>query len=326
MTRKAPVRIAILVYEGCLGTEVFGILDALFIANRIARAFGDLGPAPFDVRLVAVTGRTVKIAGGIPVGVTRPTGTFDLLIVPGLEIDRRVDWDAKLAPLTRELSFVRKTFASGTPVASICVGAFLLGEAGLLSDRNVTTSWMFSGELAQRYPTVHLSADAILVEDGAVITTGAVSSTFDLAIHIVKQSAGAKLATATARVALLPSPRASQAPFVDTALIERSLPSFSQSVVRWLDARLSENYDLERVARAFHVSARTLLRRVKAETGQSPLTLLQNARIDKAKRLLSTTTRSVARITDDVGYSDVATFSRLFSSRVGETPARYRRR
>lgn len=326
MPRKTPLRVAILVYEGGLGTEIFGPLDALLIANRIARAFGNTGPEPFDVHLVAVTGRSVKVAGGISVGVTRPSGAFDLLIVPGLEIDRRVDWDVKLAILKPELAFIRKTFASGTPVASICVGAFLLGEAGLLSGRNVTTSWMFSSELARRYPTAHLSADAILVEDGAVITTGAVSSTFDLAIHIVKQAMGARLATATARIALLPSPRASQAPYVDTALIAHSLPSFSQSVVQWLAARLAESYDLERVAQAFHVSSRTLLRRVKAETGESPLTLLQHARVDRAKQLLSTTTHSIARITEEVGYSDVATFSRLFARRVGETPARFRRR
>jgi transcriptional regulator GlxA family with amidase domain len=326
MTKKIPLRIAILVYEGGLGTQIFGLMDALLIANRIARAYGYTGPSPFDVHLVAVTGRSVKVAGGIPIGVSRPNGAFDLLIVPGLEIDTRVDWDAKLALFKRELAFIQKTFAAGTPVASICVGAFLLGEAGLLSGRKVTTSWMFSGELARRYPAAQLSANAILVEDGAVITTGAVSSAFDLAIHIVKQTMGAKLATATARIALLPSQRVSQAPYVDTSLIEHTLPSFSHNVVQWLSDRLAENYDLERVAQAFHVSSRTLLRRVKAETGESPLTLLQQARVDKAKRLLLSTTHSIARITEEVGYSDVATFSRLFAGQVGETPARFRRR
>lgn len=69
-----------------------------------------------------------------------------------------------------------------------------------------------------------------------------------------------------------------------------------------------------------------MLRRVKAQTNHSPLTLLQHARVDRAKRLLTSTNRSLARITEDVGYSDVATFSRLFARRVGETPARYRRR
>ena len=91
-------------------------------------------------------------------------------------------------------------------------------------------------------------------------------------------------------------------------------------------SRLTETYDLERLAQAFHVSTRTLLRRVKAQTGDSPLALLQQARVDKAKQLLSGSAWSIAQITEAVGYADVPTFSRLFASRVGETPARYRRR
>ena len=157
-------------------------------------------------------------------------------------------------------------------------------------------------------------------------STGAVSAAFDLAIHLVKKTLGAEVAAATARLALLPKPRASQAPFVDSALLANSLPSFSKNVAQWLGARLAQTYDLERLALAFHVSARTLLRRVKAQTGQSPLVLLQTARVEKAKQLLSGTSWSIARITEAVGYADVPTFSRLFASRVGETPARYRRR
>lgn len=326
MTKIKPLRIAILAYERSLGIEVFGLRDTLMIANRVARALGSTGPEPFDVDLVGLMGRSSNFAGGIRVGVSRPSGTYDLLIVPGLEIDKGVDWDATLATLQRELGFIRKTFASGTAVASICIGAFLLGEAGLLANRKATTSWMFAAELGRRYPAVHMDGDAILVEDGAVITTGAISSAFDLAMHIIKRSAGAQLASATARIGLLPSARASQAPYVDARLIESKLPLFSQNVTQWLSARLTEGYDLERLAQAFHVSSRTLLRRIKAETGTSPLTLLQRARVDKAKQLLTSTTHSLACITEAVGYSDVATFSRLFAGVVGETPARFRRR
>ena len=127
-------------------------------------------------------------------------------------------------------------------------------------------------------------------------------------------------------MALLQNPRSSQTPYVDAALVAQRKPSFSQSVAQWLNQRLAETYDPERLALAFHVSARTLLRRVKAETGHSPLTLLQLARVEKAKQLLTETTESVSRITEHIGYEDVATFSRLFAKHVGETPARYRRR
>ena len=247
--------------------------------------------------------RTVTVAGGFSVGVQKPVGVYDLLIVPGLEIRSLDGWGSRLAPLRRELAFIRKCFASGTSVAAVCVGTFLLGEAGLLEGRKATTAWLCAADLATRYPSTSLAADAVLVEDGAVTTTGAVSSAFDLAIHLVKKTLGAAVATATARMTLLSPPRASQAPFVDRALLRPSkLPTFAQGVTQWLEARLTEPYDLERLAAAFHVSPRTLLRRVKAQTGDSPLALLQQARVDKAKQLLNDSERSIAQITEAAGY------------------------
>lgn len=97
-------------------------------------------------------------------------------------------------------------------------------------------------------------------------------------------------------------------------------------MAQWLNQRLQEPYSLPRLALVFHVSPRTLMRRVKAETGHSPLTLLQQARIARAKHLLQSTRWSIAKIVEAVGYTDVATFSRLFAREVGETPARYRAR
>lgn len=331
--QRAPLRIAILAYHGCMGTEIFGVTDVLLIAGHIAASFqrarrkpASTASHPFEVQVVGLVGRSVTVAGGLTVGVQRPSGRYDLLIVPGLEIQRLDEWDHKLAPLRRELAFIRKTFAGGTPVAAVCVGTFLLGEAGLLAGRKATTAWLCAAQLASRYPAATLTADAVLVEDGAVTTTGAFSSAFDLAIHLVKKTLGAEVATATARVTLLSNTRASQTPFVDTTLLANRLPAFSEAVAQWLGERLTETYDLERLAQAFHVSARTLLRRVKTQTGQTPLSLLQQARVDKAKQLLSGCNWSLARITEAVGYADVPTFSRLFAGRVGETPARYRRR
>jgi transcriptional regulator GlxA family with amidase domain len=325
-----PFRIAILAYQGCMGTEIFAIADVLLIATHMAKAMGKTVDAPFDVQVIGLHVKSVNVAGGIAVGTKRPRGVYDLLIVPGLEVSQRGQWAKRIAPLQRELAFIQKTFARGTPVASVCVGSFLLAEAGLLHRRKATTAWLFAKELASGYPTVQVSQDAVLIEDGAVTTTGAVSSAFDLATHIVKRQLGAQVATATARVALLQNPRSSQLPYVDDTLVAAGDAllgkGFSESVKQWLKQRLAAPYDLDALAQAFHVSSRTLLRRVKAETGQSPLALLQHARVDSARKLLSTTTHSVARITEDVGYSDVATFSRLFATQVGETPAKYRRR
>lgn len=324
--RQRPMRVAVLAYAGCMGTQVFGLSEVLRLGADICRTQGARTALPFDIQVVGLHGRWVSIAGGNAIATQRPVGRFDLLIVPGLEISRQVDWDTALAPLKRELAFIRKTFAAGTAVASVCVGSFLLAEAGLLDGRKATTAWLFAPALAQRYPTVAVDAAAVLLEDAGVTTTGAVSSAFDLAIHLVKRRLGAAVATATARVSLLPDQRMSQSPFVDARMLQPDLPPFAQQVAQWLDARLAKPFQLARMAQAFCVSSSTLMRRVKTETGHTPLALLQKTRVEKAKQLLHTTSWSLARITEAVGYTDIASFSRLFTRWVGESPARYRRR
>lgn len=321
-----PLRIAVLAYPGCMGTQVFGIAEVLRLAMDIANTLRQPPHRPLDLQLIGLRGPNLTIAGGATIGTRRPRGHFDLLIVPGLEITRQVDWSRKLASLSQELAFIRKKFAAGCQVASVCVGAFLLGEAGLLDRRRATTAWLFAPSLAERYPAAKLDASRVLLEDAGVITTGAVSSAFDLAIYLVKRILGAEVASATARVSLLPDQRPSQSPFVDARLMDGPLPPFARQVAQWLEARLTEPFDLSRLSGAFCVSNSTLLRRVKAQTGQSALALLQAARVERAKQLLHTSNWSLARVTEAVGYADVASFTRLFVRLVGETPARYRRR
>lgn len=323
MTSK---RIAILAYHGCMGMELFGLCDTLLLANRVAVAIDAAAPPLFDVTVSSLGGGTVTAAGGIRIGTGKPLAMPDLLVVPGMALADRDACMATVAALGPEVAFLAKAFARGTPVAAVCVGAFLLGQAGLLDGRRATTAWLFAPELAQRFPAAMVDPAAMLVDDGGVTTTGSFSATFDLAMHLIRQHASAKVQRAVARMGLLDGGRASQAPFIDTRMLARPEGSFASSVRAWLDQRLCAPYDLKLIAAAFHVSDRTLLRRMKAETGQTPLAYLQQARVGKAKLLLESTALSVAQVTERVGYADVATFGALFKRHAGQSPAEYRRR
>ena len=330
MTTK---RIAILAYQGCMGMEVFGLCDTLLVANRVAAAFGAAGPPLFEVAVISLTGGPVKAAGALTIGTRRPARRRpDLLVIPGMELSDRASCLEPLTRLAPEVAYIARSFARGTPVAAVCVGAFLLGEAGLLDGRRATTSWLFAADFARRFPLAQVDGAALLVEDGGVATTGSFSATFDLAMHLIGQNASAKVRRAVARMTLLDERRTSQAPYVDTRMLVPALgqpgtpAAFGASVGAWLEQRLAQPYDLTVLAAAFHVSARTLLRRFKAETGVSPLAHLQQARVGKAKVLLESSGASVARVTEQVGYGDVATFGTLFKRLVGQSPAEYRRR
>jgi transcriptional regulator GlxA family with amidase domain len=314
-------RIAILAYHGCMPTQLFALVDTLRIAADIA---GDAG-VRLDVRIVALEGKEVAVAGGTRMTFPRPRGTYDFLVVPGMETTRSADWVGKLGRLQPEAAYLGAAFGRGTHVASVCVGAFLLGEAGLLDDRAVTTAWLFARELAARYPRAAVDASALLLDDRGVTTTAAVSSVFDLALYLARKFYGDDAAAATARIALLHNTRSSQTPYVDSALLPDSPASFARSLSAWFAQRLAVPYDLATVAAAFNMSPRTLMRRVKAETGLSPLTMLQHARVEQAKRVLLETTWSVAQVTESVGYQDQVSFGRMFQRVVGTSPSRYRR-
>jgi len=320
------VAIAVLAYPGCMGTEIFALADVLLIANHMAQAMEPDKHPPFAVQVVSVTGGAVALAGGIVVA-TRPLrGQPALLVVPGLEVSHFGQWDAKLAPLAKELALIRRHAARGTALASVCIGAFLLAEVGVLDGHRATTAWPFAAEFAQRYPAVTLDASGVLQEDGNVTTTGAVSSAFDLAVHLVARHTSGRIARATARFSLVGATRSTQLPYVDASLVPVAQQPFAVQVNRRLLAGLTQAYDLQALATALHVSPRTLLRRYVAETGLSPLAWLQRARVEKAKQLLEKSRLGLAQIVEAVGYQDVATFSRLFLRQVRETPAQYRRR
>ena len=314
--------VAILAYSGCSGAQVLGLHDSLLLANRVSSEV--LGrAAAFDVRVVGVAGRSVNAAGGIRLGVERTFAHPDLLIVPGFALNGQ-EIDDTLTGLAAQVRFIAEAFRRGIPIAGVCVGAFLLGAAQLLDGRRATTAWMFAPELARRHPSANVDPCAILVEDSGIITTGGFSVAFDLAAHLIRVAQGEELATAFGKFAMLDVRRHSQVPFTDVPLLAQASGAFSNAVKQWLEKRLQEPYHLGRLARAFAVSPRTLLRRFQAETGESPLSFLQRARIEAAKGLLAATTLSVAAITEDVGYANVSTFVRLFGRHVGSSPSKYR--
>jgi transcriptional regulator GlxA family with amidase domain len=317
--------IALLAYPGCMGTQLFALSDFLLIASHVAAALEPGRRPPLNVRLVAARAGGVPLAGGTVLQLPALRGRPDVLVVPGMEVTRLGQWDQKLSPLSAEVALIRRRHEAGVQIASMCVGGFLLAEAGLLDGRRAATAWVFEREFAARYPQVRLQRGAMLARDREFTTTGAVSSVFELARRLAQDHYGAKVAAATARLALVSGRRSSQLPYVDTALLPGDPQTLAGQVQRWLAARLHQRYDLATLAAAFHVSARTLLRRYREQAGGTPLSWLQQARVQKARHWLESSRKSLAQIVEDVGYEDVATFSRLFLRHVGETPASYRR-
>jgi transcriptional regulator GlxA family with amidase domain len=267
--------------------------------------------------------RRVVASGGAALAVC-PVREIDVLVVPGFELMPGLDLDAKVTSLAPEVAVIRTHAAAGTAVVSICVGAFLLAEAGLLDGRRATTAWLFADVLAQRCPDAAVQPEHLVVTDTGVTTTAAFSAMYDFALALIREHNGARVARTTARMALVDDARSSQTPYVDARLLPQPGSEFSRRVMRQLDQNLAVRYDLGTLAAAFNVSTRTLLRRFADETGQSPLAHLQSSRIRRARHLLETTDRTVASISTAVGYIDPGTFAALFAKHTGRRPRDYR--
>ena len=318
-----PVRVGLLAYDGCFASELFTVADTLTVANRVAEFRGDA--TRFEVGVHAVRPGPVRTGGGVQI-VARPMSyAADLLVVPGFDLDPASRPRERLADWRAETDLLRRAARGSVPVASVCVGAFLLAESGLLDGRRATTAWLFADALAESFPAVAVDRRAMLVEDGPVTTSGAFSAAADLALHVVRLHAGEATMRATARITLAAGRRATPAPYVDERMLGATAGSFSADVRHYLGQRLDRDYDLATVAAAHHVSTRTLLRRFRAETGQTPLGYLQSLRISRARRVLETSSLSVEDVARTVGYADASTFRRLFARTVGMSPSAYRR-
>jgi transcriptional regulator GlxA family with amidase domain len=314
----SALRVGVLAYPGCFASEVFGVPDLLTMATHVA------GPdrSGYEVSVVSPR-RRITASGGVALAVA-PLREVDVLVVPGFELVPGLDVDAKLTALAPEIAAIRSHTAAGNAVVSICVGAFLLAEAGLLNRRRATTAWLLADELAQRCPEADVRPERLVVTDKGVTTTAAFSAMYDFALELIRQHSGADVARATARVALVDDARSSQTPYVDARLLPHPGNEFSRRVMRRLDQDLAARYDLAALADAFRVSTRTLLRRFADETGRSPLEYLQSSRVRRARHLLETTDRTVAGISTTVGYKDPGTFAALFAKHTGQRPRDYR--
>lgn len=212
----------------------------------------------------------------------------------------------------------------GTTLASICTGAFLLAETGLLDGKAVSTHWGMSGALGEMYPSLRVTSENIVVDEGSLMSSGGTTAGADLALHIVRKYCGHEMADRCARVLLLDPNRSSQAPYEVMRIPIDHGDSEIIKVQRWVEQNYNTVISVERLAEVALLSRRTFERRFKKATGDSPLRYLQRFRIEKAKQYLETSNHTFESITSRVGYEDTSTFRRMFQKGTGLPPSVYR--
>jgi len=317
--------VTLLAIKGCLASTVANMVDALAIANRWHRHLIQTDADLFATRVVSVDGAPVTASGMLQIAADAAIGEApagDYLVIPAL---LPVPKEKGLYE-SRLLDFIRRQHDRGTQVASLCTGAFLLAETGLLDGRPATTNWQFERQFRVRYPRVDLRIGEMLTECDGLICSGAVSALMHLVLRIVQREGSSQLATACAKAMLVDPNSTSQAPYLLYPLPSARRDALIARAESYLQGNLSGAISIDQVAGQVGLSPRHFKRRFKQATGDSPLAYLQKLRIQKAKELLEQTRESVDEITRRGGYEDGSAFCRLFKRHTSLSPREYRER
>ena len=224
------------------------------------------------------------------------------------------------------LPFIRDTAASGRRVASVCSGAFLLAEAGLLEGRKAATHWLEAPELARRHPGIEVDADSLFVNDGHIWTSAGITAGIDLALALVEADCGAQAARQTAQTLVVPFRRLGTQS-QHSALLEMVTPDnrFSE-VLAWARGRLAEPMPVERLAERAALSVRQFTRAFTASVGVAPAKAIERLRLENARAAVEAGAQPIDQIARDNGFDDPDRMRRAFIRLFGEPPQAIRRR
>ena len=215
--------------------------------------------------------------------------------------------------------------ARGARLVSICSGAFLLAATGLLDGRSATTHWRYAERLQAAYPAVLVDADTLYAGDDRVFTSAGSAAGIDLLLHLVRLDFGPDAANSVARRLVVAAHRSGgQAQFIERPILAQSNSALGSLLDR-LRGDLAEPWTIERMARTATMSQRTLARRFREETGESPLAWLTTQRLTRARDLLETTNLSMEHIADRTGMGTATNLRLHFTSSVGISPNLYRK-
>jgi transcriptional regulator GlxA family with amidase domain len=327
-TGQRRFRLGILAMDGCMLSSIASASDSLRIAQKLVEIRHPGTPIVMESIVFGARGqREVRTSTGLALGgLAEPPESLDVVLLPGLmhgSPGELVDLVKTLGP---ELELLRAYHLKGARIAGTCSGSFLLAESGLLDGHRATCSWWLATAFRQRYPQVRLEADAMVVEDGQVMTAGGASALQGFMLKLVAGVGGEELAQQVARLLLVDPERQSQAPYVSQAMMEKPRHSLSEKAEHYIQHELHREISVSQLAQHCGTSERSLLRHYRSHHGLSPLEHIQRLRVERAKALLETTHLSFDEVVERCGYSDSASFRKLFKRATAMTPGDYRER
>lgn len=280
-------------------------------------------PPLFDVQLVGLHRGTAASGGLFTVNATKlieEVAHTDLIIIPAIDGDlqQTVRENAAFIP------WIKSQYDGGAEVASLCLGAFLLAETGLLTGRKCATHWMATDEFKQLYPEADLVTEKIITEDKGIYCSGGAFSYLNLILYLIEKYAGRAMALLCAKVFAIEIDRKTQLPFT----MFRGQKTHEDHAVREAQEYIEQNFrdkmSIEQLCDMVALGRRSFERRFKKATNNTILEYIQRVKIEAAKQQLELDEKNVSEVMFDVGYIDQKTFRQMFKKLTGLSPMAYK--
>jgi transcriptional regulator GlxA family with amidase domain len=318
--------VVIVAYDGIELLDATGPVEVFETVNKRMRENGETGP-PYVISILAERQGIFATSGGLKMVADAAwqdcPEEIDTLLVVG-STDGYLDNALANKDL---LEWLRQAGGRARRLVSVCTGAFLLAEAGLLDGRRATTHWMYVDRLRDNYPKVVVDPDAIYVRDGSVSTSAGVTTCMDLALSLVEEDFGRKTALAVARRLVLYLKRpGGQTQFSTHLRAQMAVDGPLGPLLAWLEENVHLKVKVEELAERAAMSPRNFARTFVRETGMPPARYIDLIRLERATRLLEDTTLRIEAIAQESGFASAEQLRRTFQRRLGITPLAYRER
>ncbi|TRZ41271.1 GlxA family transcriptional regulator [Robertkochia solimangrovi] len=279
-------------------------------------------PAVFKLQLVA-TNEKARLSNGIfsiiPDTDIKSVDRTDLIIIPAIHGDY-----SKVIENNREfVPWILQQHNLGAEVASLCIGAFLLAETGLLDGMDCATHWLAAEDFRSMFPKINLVSDRIITDENGIYTSGGAYSSLNLILYLIEKFAGRELAVLSSKIFQIDINRNSQSPFIifhgqkshnDVEIIK---------IQEYIESNYQDKLNVDDLCDRISLSRRTFERRFKKATSNTTIAYIQMVKVEAAKKQLEIGHKNVNEVMYDVGYSDAKAFRDVFRKITGMTPVDY---
>jgi transcriptional regulator GlxA family with amidase domain len=280
-------------------------------------------PALFNVQLVGMS-KEVKFHGSVfsvhPDALITDVKQTDLIFIPALN----GDMDMALAKNKDFVPWIKKQYENGAEVASLCIGAFLLAETGLLEGKKCSTHWIYANEFRQRFPNVELVDGSIVTEENGIYSSGGATSYFNLLLYLVEKYTDRATAIRASKFFAIDIDRNSQSAFM---MFQGQKNHDDDEILKaqdFIEQNFSDKITIDKLADISAMGRRTFERRFRKATNNTVMEYMQRVKIEAAKRSFESSRKNIHEVMYDVGYTDTKAFRDVFRKITGLTPIEYR--